>query len=229
MEFRDEEKDQEVQTTAAGRSGWHVAYVSNGCRSSSGISQVHRMFFVSGRVSRTARASDAQPVYRPAPLRLHRCSRNAPARCGRSPARLEGNERRRTLQHHEVLYQGLSGKHHHYGQCDHPAQGTRGRSLLRSVADALPGIPGRCVMPENNPAAIQMKALSKEGIPAALERAERYRLLNEPSQAESICLDILTTEPHNNEALIMLLLALTDQFEGRADHVGRARNVLSRI
>ena len=82
---------------------------------------------------------------------------------------------------------------------------------------------------ENNLAAIPLKALSKEGIPAALERAERYRLLNEPSQAESICLDILTTEPQNNDALIMLLLALTDQFEGRADHIARARNVLSRI
>ena len=76
---------------------------------------------------------------------------------------------------------------------------------------------------ENNLAAIPLKALSKEGIPAALERAERYRLLNEPSQAESICLDILTTEPENNDAIIMLLLALTDQFEEHGDHVARAR------
>jgi hypothetical protein len=37
----------------------------------------------------------------------------------------------------------------------------------------------------------KLKVLRTGAIPAALERAERYRLLNEPTQAESICLDIL--------------------------------------
>ena len=40
----------------------------------------------------------------------------------------------------------------------------------------------------------------------------RYRLLNDPEQAESICLDILEVDPDNQEALVTLILALTDQF-----------------
>ena len=75
----------------------------------------------------------------------------------------------------------------------------------------------------------QLKPLSSEAIPAALERAGRYRLLNEPSQAESICLDILATEPQNQEAMIVLLLALTDQFGEHSDSVARARDVLARL
>jgi hypothetical protein len=58
----------------------------------------------------------------------------------------------------------------------------------------------------------QPKPISKDAIPAALMKAERYRLLNEPGEAESICLDILHIEPNNQEALISLLLALSDQF-----------------
>src|SRR3989454_3897227 len=74
----------------------------------------------------------------------------------------------------------------------------------------------------------ELKPLSKEAIPAALQRAERYRLLNEPAEAESICLDILQIEPENQAASITLLLALTDQFpEGEADAVVRAQEVLS--
>lgn len=58
-----------------------------------------------------------------------------------------------------------------------------------------------------------LKTLTIESIPSALQKAERYRLLNEPSETESICLDILKVEPHNQEALIMLLLAYTDKFK----------------
>lgn len=57
----------------------------------------------------------------------------------------------------------------------------------------------------------ELKPLSKEGVPRALERAERYRLLNEPAEAESICLDILRADPENQQALVSLLLALTDR------------------
>ena len=60
-----------------------------------------------------------------------------------------------------------------------------------------------------------------EALPRALEKAERYRLLNEPSEAESICLDVLDVEPDNQEALVTLLLALTDQFD--TDAVVRRR------
>ena len=58
----------------------------------------------------------------------------------------------------------------------------------------------------------ELKPLSPEALPRALAKAERYRLLNEPREAESICLDALDREPDNQEALRTLLLALTDQF-----------------
>ena len=61
----------------------------------------------------------------------------------------------------------------------------------------------------------ELKPLEKESIPSALEKARHYRLLNEPLEAESICLDILELEPDNEEALIILVLSLTDQFERR--------------
>ena len=54
--------------------------------------------------------------------------------------------------------------------------------------------------------------ISQDAIPAALAKAERYRLLNEPGEAESICLDVLQSIRSNQDALVMLLLALTDQF-----------------
>lgn len=56
------------------------------------------------------------------------------------------------------------------------------------------------------------KPISREAIPAALSKGERYRLLNQPAQAESICLDVLRVDPANQEALVMLLLSLTEQF-----------------
>jgi hypothetical protein len=59
---------------------------------------------------------------------------------------------------------------------------------------------------------LQIKPISKESIPTALEKAERYRLLNEPVLAESICLDILQADPNNLHATVTMLLAITDQF-----------------
>jgi hypothetical protein len=58
----------------------------------------------------------------------------------------------------------------------------------------------------------ELKTLSEEAIPAALEKAERYRLLNEPAEAESICLDVLKVSPENQQALVILLLAVSDRF-----------------
>jgi hypothetical protein len=46
-----------------------------------------------------------------------------------------------------------------------------------------------------------------------LEKAVRYRLLNEPLEAESICLDVLRVDPENQQALVTILLALTDLFD----------------
>lgn len=63
---------------------------------------------------------------------------------------------------------------------------------------------------------MMLKPISKEAIPRALEKAERYRLLNEPQEAESICRDVLQADPENQPAAVALLLALTDQFEKHA-------------
>lgn len=57
----------------------------------------------------------------------------------------------------------------------------------------------------------KLKPLSKEGLDAAMSKAEHYRLLNQPRLAESICWDILAIDPENQKAAIVLLLALTDQ------------------
>src|SRR6266849_2986595 len=76
----------------------------------------------------------------------------------------------------------------------------------------------------------ELKPLSREAIPAALEKAMRYRLLNEPGEAESICHDILRTDPENQQALVILLLALTDRFgKGYAVGVTQAQEILPRL
>ncbi len=59
---------------------------------------------------------------------------------------------------------------------------------------------------------LQLKPLSKESIPSALVKAKHYRLLGEPWEAESICRDILRVEEGHQEALLFLVLAITDQF-----------------
>jgi len=76
----------------------------------------------------------------------------------------------------------------------------------------------------------ELKVLSPEAVPRALEKAERYRLLNEPGEAESICLDALEVDPDNQEALVTLLLARTDQFDiETASVVGAAHRVIERM
>lgn len=76
----------------------------------------------------------------------------------------------------------------------------------------------------------QLKPISKGSIPEALKKAERYRLLNEPRLSESICQDILDIEPDNHEALITMLLSITEQF-GRfmPTSVNKARQLLSSL
>ncbi len=76
----------------------------------------------------------------------------------------------------------------------------------------------------------ELKPLSREAIPAALEKAERYRLLNEPAEAESICLDVLETDATNQKALITLLLAVTDRFsKGYGVSDTQANQLLARV
>jgi hypothetical protein len=62
------------------------------------------------------------------------------------------------------------------------------------------------------PSSFAFRLLSKDSIPDALKKAERYRLLGEPDEAESVCLDILQVDPDNQEARVDLILAISDQF-----------------
>ena len=59
---------------------------------------------------------------------------------------------------------------------------------------------------------LKLKSISKGGVAEAISKAELYRYLNEPGEAESICRDILAVEPSNQATLRLLGLAITDQF-----------------
>ncbi len=74
----------------------------------------------------------------------------------------------------------------------------------------------------------ELRSISEQSIPEALAKVERYRLLNEPNLAESICLDILAIVPDHQQALISLLLARTDQFHSHVD-AKPAQEVLAQI
>jgi hypothetical protein len=74
-----------------------------------------------------------------------------------------------------------------------------------------------------------VKPISHESVAAALAKAERYRLLNEPGEAESICCDILEAEPANQQALISLLLALTDQISRESRAFAEAIALVDRL
>ena len=75
----------------------------------------------------------------------------------------------------------------------------------------------------------ELKTLSADAVPRTLAKAERYRLLNEPGEAESICLDALDADPDNQEALVMLLLALTEQFAHDTTCVAKAWKTVARL
>ena len=61
----------------------------------------------------------------------------------------------------------------------------------------------------------ELKTISVEGVDGALSKAELYRFLNDPEEAESICHDVLAVVPAHQLALRLLGLAITDQFAGR--------------
>jgi hypothetical protein len=75
----------------------------------------------------------------------------------------------------------------------------------------------------------ELKTISPEAVNRALAKAERYRLLNEPGEAESICLDALDIEPDNQEALTTLLLAMSDQFDHDKSRVAEAWTIVARL
>jgi tetratricopeptide (TPR) repeat protein len=76
----------------------------------------------------------------------------------------------------------------------------------------------------------KLKAISKAGIPEAVAKAELYRSLNEPEEAESICRDILAIEPEHQMALRLLGLAITDQFQGdSSDRCAEAQRMFQKL
>lgn len=78
---------------------------------------------------------------------------------------------------------------------------------------------------------IELKTLTRGAIPSALEMARQYRSIGEPDEAESICHDILAVDPENQDALITLILSLTDRFsdDGVADAFEKARETVNRL
>ena len=73
---------------------------------------------------------------------------------------------------------------------------------------------------------MELKPISRAGIAKAISKAEVYRYLNEPGEAESICRDILAIEPDNQAALRLLGLAITDQFSGEtSDRYAEAESI----
>ena len=74
-----------------------------------------------------------------------------------------------------------------------------------------------------------LKPISSDSVSDALAKAERYRLLNEPSEAESICRDILEIDPTNRQALVSLILALTDEIPEEASSFARAMEAIPHL
>ncbi|HET9788188.1 MAG TPA: hypothetical protein VFP47_13695, partial [Pyrinomonadaceae bacterium] len=77
---------------------------------------------------------------------------------------------------------------------------------------------------------LKLKPISRAGIAEAISKAEVYRYLNEPGEAESICRDILSEQADNQTALRLLGLAITDQFTGEAsDRYSESEGVFRRL
>jgi hypothetical protein len=77
---------------------------------------------------------------------------------------------------------------------------------------------------------MELKRLSTSALPAALAKAERYRLLNEPEQAQSICEDVLAVDPANFDAVRISILALTDTFPHHDSHsAARALELVAKL
>ncbi len=75
----------------------------------------------------------------------------------------------------------------------------------------------------------ELKPLSPSAVPAALAKAERYRLLNEPEQSESICEDVLRADPDNQAARVMLILTITDGFPHSTHEAARAMALVAAL
>ncbi len=74
-----------------------------------------------------------------------------------------------------------------------------------------------------------LKPISRDSVDGSLAKAERYRLLNEPNEAESICRDILRIDPANRQAKVSLILALTDQMHHDKKMFSDASSLISEL
>lgn len=77
----------------------------------------------------------------------------------------------------------------------------------------------------------ELKPIDESYLVKALEKAEHYRLLNWPEEAESICLDVLHTDDDNQRAIQVLVLALSDLFAqpGSAPRVKQAKGWVAKV
>ena len=75
----------------------------------------------------------------------------------------------------------------------------------------------------------ELKPITADGLDAAVKRAEHYRLLNQPAQARSICLDVLAVDPERQDALVVLILALSDQLQTGDSSAQQARDHLRHL
>jgi len=76
----------------------------------------------------------------------------------------------------------------------------------------------------------ELKPVPEGHVEEALALAQRCRTSGEPEVAESVCLDLLETDPRNEPVLRLLLLARTDLLErGLPGAVDRAREILTRM
>ena len=221
--FRGEEEHQALQAAAAGRADgtWRMAQAD--------VERVQEF----RKCIECFLCQDVCHV-----LRDHRCSTSSSAR-GISSTRRRSRCTRWTRENrvrdlkdaHGIGYCNITKcctkvcpeEHHDHRQRHHPVEGAR-RSISSTIRS--PSCSGCCVRVaepfDGGHHEIRAEdALAGSGA-RALAKAERYRLLNEPGEAESICLDVLEVEPDNQEALVTLLLALTDQFD-EDDSVGRQR------
>src|SRR5438876_180211 len=77
---------------------------------------------------------------------------------------------------------------------------------------------------------LSVKPIALNSVSEANSKAELYRLLNEPEEAESICQDVLAADPENQTALRLLGLAITDQFTGGpSDRYSEVEGVFQRL
>jgi tetratricopeptide (TPR) repeat protein len=75
-----------------------------------------------------------------------------------------------------------------------------------------------------------IKRIQASGVEAALQKADKYRELNQPAEAESISRDVLAVDPDNQLALRILGLALSDQFEpATGTRFAEAQEVFGRL